>query len=74
MYSPPNIIRVIESRRLRWVEHVARMGNRKGACRILIATPEGKRPLDKLKRRWEDNIKMDIGKVRWGGTDRGFLD
>jgi hypothetical protein len=60
------IIRVIKSRRLRWAEHVARMGERKGAYRDLVGKPEGRRPLGRLRRTWEDNIKMDLRDVGWG--------
>jgi hypothetical protein len=61
LYSSPNIVRVIKSRRTRWVRHVARMGEGRGAYRILVGRPEGKRPLGRLRLRWEDNIKMDLG-------------
>jgi hypothetical protein len=67
LYSSPNIIRVIKSRRLRWTGHVARMGERKGAYRALVGKPEGRRPLGRPRRRWEDNIKMDLREVGWGG-------
>jgi hypothetical protein len=60
LYSSPNIVRVIKSRRMRWAGHVARMGGR-GAYRVLVGRPEGKRPLRRPRRRWEDNIKMDLG-------------
>jgi hypothetical protein len=66
LYSSANIIRVIKSRRMRWAGHVARMGEGRGAYRILVGRPEGRRPLGRLKRRWEDNIKMDLQEVRWG--------
>ena len=60
MYFSPNIVREIKSRRMRWAGHVARMGERKGVYRVLVGKPEGKRPLGRPKRRWEDNIKMDL--------------
>jgi hypothetical protein len=60
LYSSPIIIRVIKSRRLRWVGHVARMGERRYAYRILVGKRERRRPLATLKRRWEDNIKIDL--------------
>jgi hypothetical protein len=60
LYSSPNIIRVIKSRRLRWAGHVACMGERRGAYRALVGKPEGRRPLEKPTRRWEDNIKLDL--------------
>jgi hypothetical protein len=60
LYSSPKIVRVIKSRRMRWAEHVARMGEGKGVYRVLVGRPEGKRPLGRPRRRWEDNIKMDL--------------
>jgi hypothetical protein len=65
-YSSPNIIRVIKSRRIRWAEHVARMGEGRGAYNILVGRPERRRPLGRPRRRWEDNIKMDLQEVGWG--------
>jgi hypothetical protein len=69
LYSSPNIIRVIKWRRLRWVGHVARMGEERGAYRILVGRPEGRRPLARPRRRWKGNIKMDIREVGWGGMN-----
>jgi hypothetical protein len=66
LYSSPNIIRVIKSRRIRWARQVARMGEGRGAYRILAGRPEGRRPLERPRRRWEDNIKMDLQEVGWG--------
>jgi hypothetical protein len=66
LYSSPNIIWVIKSRRMRWAGHVARMGEGRGAYRILVGTREGKRPLGRPRRRWEDNIEMDLQGVGWG--------
>jgi len=60
LYSSPNIVRVLKSRRMRWAGHVARMGERRGVYRVLVGKPEGKIPLGKPRRRWEDNIKMDL--------------
>jgi hypothetical protein len=68
MYSSPNIVRVIKSRRLRWAEHVARMGEGGGDYRILVGRPEGKRPLGRPRRKWEDNIKMDLREKGIDGT------
>jgi hypothetical protein len=69
LYSSPNIIRVIKSRRMRWVGHVACMGEGRGAYRILVGRPEGRRPLGRHRHRWEDNIKMDLQQVKWRGMD-----
>jgi hypothetical protein len=60
LYSSPNIVRVIKSRRMRWAGHVACMGEGRGVYRVLVGRPEGKRPLERPRRRWEDNIKMDL--------------
>jgi hypothetical protein len=60
LYSSPIIIRVMKSRRLRWAGHVARMGERRGAYRALVGKSEGRKPLGRPRRRWEDNIKMDL--------------
>ena len=67
LYFLPNIVRVVKSRRMRWAEHVARMGEGRGVHRVLVGEPEGKRPLGRPRRRWEDNIKMDIWEVGGGG-------
>jgi hypothetical protein len=69
LYSSPNIIRVIKSRRLRWAGHAANTGEGRGAYRILVGRPEGRRPLGRPRRRWVDNIKMDIREVGWGGMN-----
>ena len=66
LYPSPNIIRVIKSRIMRWEGHVARTGKRRGAYRILVGKPEGKRPLVRSKGRWKDNIKMVLQEVGWG--------
>jgi hypothetical protein len=66
LYSLPNIIRVIKSRIMRWAGQVARMGAKRGACRIFVGRPEGRRPLGRPRCRWEDNIKMDLQEVGWG--------
>jgi hypothetical protein len=63
LYSSPNIVRVIESRRLRRARHVARMGEGRGVYVVLVGRAEGKKPLGKSRRRWEDNIKMDLREI-----------
>jgi len=60
LYSSPNIVSVIKWRRMRWAGRVARMGERRGVCRFMVGKPVGKRPLGRPRRRWEDNIKMDL--------------
>ena len=67
LYSSPNILRVIKSRRMRWAGHVARVGEGKDVYSVLVGQSEGKRPLGRPKRRWEDNIKMDVQEVGCGG-------
>ena len=69
LYPSPNIARVTKSRRMRWAVHVARMGNRIDVFRVLVGKPEGKRPLGRPRRRWEDNIKMDLQEVGCGFMD-----
>jgi hypothetical protein len=66
LYSSPNIIRVIKSRRMKWAGNVARMGEQRGTYRILGGRPQGRRPLGRPRRRWEDNITMDLQEVGWG--------
>ena len=68
LYSLPNIVRVVKSR-MRWAGHVARMGEDRGVHRVLVGKPEGKRPLARPRRRWEDNIKMDLQEVGGGHGD-----
>jgi len=68
-YSSPTIVPVIISRRMRWAEHVARMGERRGVYSVLVGKPEGKRPLGRPRSRWEDNIKMYLQEVGCGGMD-----
>jgi len=67
LYSLPNIVQVVKSRRMRRAGHVARMGEGRGVHRVLVGKPEGKRPLGRPKHRWEDNIKMDLWEVGGGG-------
>jgi hypothetical protein len=66
LYSSPKIIRVIKSRKMRWAGHVARMGSGRGAYMILVGRPEGRRPLGRPSRRWEDNIKVVL--KTWEGS------
>jgi hypothetical protein len=65
LYSSPDIIRQIKSRRMRWAVHVARMGEGRKVYRVLVGKPEGKRPLGRPRRRWEDGIKMDLREIVW---------
>ena len=69
LYSSPNIVRVIKSRRMRWAGHVARMEEGRGVHKVLVGKPEGQRPLGRPRRRWEDNIKMDLEEVGRGCGD-----
>jgi hypothetical protein len=69
LYSSPSIIRIIKSRRMRWAGHLARMGEERNAYRLLVGKPEGKRPLGRHRRRWVDNIRMDLGEVGWSDVD-----
>jgi hypothetical protein len=63
LYTSPNVGRVIKSRRMRGAGHVARMVEKRGVCRVLVGEPRGKRPLGRPRRKWEDNIKMDLQEV-----------
>jgi hypothetical protein len=67
LYASPNIIRVMKSRRLRWVGHATRMGEMRNAYKVLVGKPEGKGPLGRPRRRWTD-IKMDLREVRCEGV------
>jgi hypothetical protein len=66
LYSSTDIIRQIKSRRMRWAGHVARMGEEKKLYRVLVGKPEGKRPLGRPRRRWEDGIRMYLREIGWG--------
>ena len=66
LYLSPNITWVIKSGRMGWTGHVGRMGESRGVYKILVVKPEGKRPLGRLRHRWDDNIKMDLQEVKWG--------
>jgi hypothetical protein len=69
LYCSRNLLRVIKSRRIRWAGQVTRMGERRGVYRVLVEKPEGWRPLGRPRRRWEDNIKMDLQEMGYGGMD-----
>ena len=69
LYSSPNIVRVMKSRRMRWAGHVAGMKEGRGVHKVLVGKPEGKRPLGRRRRRWDDNIKMDLEEVGRGCGD-----
>ena len=69
LYSLPNIVPVVKSRRMKWAGHVARMGEGREVHRVLVGKPEGKRPLGRPRRKWEDNIKMDLQEVGGGFED-----
>jgi hypothetical protein len=74
LYYSTNIVRVIKSRIMRWMGHVARMGEERGVYRVLVGKPEGNRPLGRPRRRWEDNIRMIIKKWHVGvWTGLGWL-
>jgi hypothetical protein len=66
LYSSLNIIQVIKSRKIRWAGQVARMGQGRGAYSILVGRPQGRRSLETSRRRWEDNIKINLQEVEWG--------
>jgi len=69
LYCSSNIVRLIKSRRMRWAVHVARMEDGRGVYRVLVRKPEGKRPLGRLRRRWKDNIMIDLQEVGCGVMD-----
>jgi hypothetical protein len=69
LYSSPNIIRQIKSRRLRWTGHVARMEEERNVYKVLMGKPEGKRPLGRPGRRWEYGIRMDLREIGWGSVE-----
>ena len=72
LYRSPNIVRAIKSRRLRWAGYVARMEEGRSAFKILTGKPTGKRPLGRPKRRWEDNIRMNLKEM--GANTRNWID
>jgi hypothetical protein len=69
LYSSPDIVRVIKAKRMRWAGHAARMGEVRGAYNTLVGGPEGRRPLGRPRRRWEDNIKMNLKEIGFGDVD-----
>ena len=69
LYSSHNIVRVIKSGRMKWSGHITRMGEKRGVYRVLVGKPEGKKPLGRPRRRWENNIKKDLQEVGCGGMD-----
>jgi hypothetical protein len=69
LYSSPNIVMVIKSRRMRWAGHVAGMEEGRGVYRVLVGRSEGKRPLGRPRRRWEDNIKMELREIGIDGAN-----
>jgi hypothetical protein len=73
LYSSPRIVRVIKARRMRWAGHVARMGDLGGAYNILVGRPQRRRPVGRPRRRWGDNIKIDLGKIGFWNVDWGRL-
>jgi hypothetical protein len=69
LYSSPGIIRISKSRRMRWAGYVARMRKKRNAYRLLVRKPDGKRALGRPRRRWVDNIEMDLGEIEWSYVD-----
>jgi hypothetical protein len=69
LYSSPSFIGIMKARRMRWAGHVARMGEKENAYRLLVGKPAGRRPLGRPIRRWFDNIGMDLGGVVWGDVE-----
>jgi hypothetical protein len=67
LYSSPDIIRQVKSRRMRWAGHVTRMGEERKVYQVLVGKPEGKKPLGKPRRRWEDWVRMDLRELDLGG-------
>jgi hypothetical protein len=69
LYSSLSIVRVIKARRMRWAGHVARMGEVRGAYNIMVGRPEGRRPLGRPRRRWDDKIKIDLREIGFGDVN-----
>jgi len=73
LYSSPNVIRVIKSRRMRRAGHVERMGEKRGTYMVLVGNPEGNCPLRRPRHRWEANTKMDLKEIGWEGVWTGMI-
>jgi hypothetical protein len=71
LYSSPDVIRQIKSRRMRWAGHVTRMGEERKVYRVLVGKPKGKRPVGRPRHRWEDGIRMDLRETGWSGVSNG---
>jgi hypothetical protein len=69
LYSSPDIIRQVKSRRMRWTGHVARMGEERIVYKVFVGKPDGRRPLGRPRRRWEDGVRMDLREIGLGGVD-----
>jgi hypothetical protein len=69
LYCSPSVIRMTKSKRMSWAGNVARMGEKRNAYRILVGKPKGKRPLGSPRCRWEDNIRINLREIGWGGMD-----
>jgi hypothetical protein len=69
LYSFPDIVRPVKSRRMRWAGHVARMGEERKVYKVLVGKPKGKRPLGRPRRTWKDGIRMDLREINLGGVD-----
>jgi hypothetical protein len=69
LYSPTDIIKQVKSRRMRWVGHVARVGQERKVYKVLVGKPKGKRPFGRPRRRWEDGIRMDLREIGLGCVD-----
>jgi len=72
LYDSPDVVKIMKSPRLRWADHVARMGKKRRLYSILVGRPDGRRPLGRPRRRWEDNIRIDLREI--GVRDRNWLD
>jgi hypothetical protein len=69
LYSSPNIIRQIKLKGMRWEGHMARMGGERKVYKVLVGKPEGKRPLGRPRRRWEDGSRMDLREIGWRSVE-----